>query len=165
MKKRAIEKIMTIWWFVIWIIVIVGVVGNVYIFVNREIDYRRIDVKILNDKISSCLQNNYFNFSKDDEELKKDILEICNLNNNTFNSEIFSVKIKIENNDIMIREIVLGSKAMFVQCEIKKGLKAVHYPICLENEINIKYKNSLYKIKIYSASNAKGKRILVSEIK
>ncbi|MEM3405540.1 MAG: hypothetical protein QW117_01035 [Candidatus Pacearchaeota archaeon] len=162
MNKTAIEKIMTIWWFFIWIIVIVGVISNIYIFTNKEIDYRSLDSKILNKKISHCLQNNYFNFSKSEEEIKKDILEICNLNNNTLNSELFSAKIEVVQEN---KKIILGPESMFIQCEIKEEANAINYPICVKSEINVSKENKLYNLIILTSSNAKGKRILLSDIK
>lgn len=159
MKKRAIEKIMSIWWFSIWVIIIVAVIINVALFSNREIDYRSQDSKALFNKVRGCLVEEEIDFSQGQEKIREDFIERCKINFVSFSSQGYSLKLEINS-----KEINIGPPGMFTQCEIKENVNANKYPECFEGEIEIEQKNTKYAIKIFSASNLNGKRVLAKDI-
>lgn len=94
--KKGTEKILSIYWFAILIIISVGVIAMVYIFYNYPYDVRELEVDILTDKVADCLSyggklnpdllNEKETFN---ENFKNGFLKECNLN---FSVENFSVE-------------------------------------------------------------------------
>jgi len=164
-NKKAIEKIMTIWWFFIWVIIIVCVVINVAIFTNREIDYRKIDATILANKISLCISQEKVDLFQDNIK-EEDFVKNCSFYEDTFTEGIHAAKITIyDKSKNFEKNLVLGSEDMFVQCKIKEDTKANQYPDCDSREILIVKKTKDYVVNITTASNLFGKRILAQDIK
>jgi len=161
-NKRGIEKIMTIWWFFIWVIIITGVVINVAIFANRDLDYRKADATIMGNKIASCIYLDKVDLFK--ENAKENFVKDCNFFEDTFKNGDRAVKITIvgtTNNP----EIIIGSSDMFKQCEIKKNSNANQYPECAIKRIFFTNKEGNYFIDIITASNLKGGRVLSTGVK
>jgi hypothetical protein len=162
MNKKAIEKIMTVWWFSVWVIIIIAVVVNVAIFTTRDVEYREIDAEILANKIVLCLNQEKIDFSRDYET--KDIIKECNFKINTFEEGIHSFKIiKYGENKEILKELVVGSASVFVQCEVKAN--AQHYAKCYQKEYLIKQAGKYYTFEIVTASNTNGERTAIEKIK
>lgn len=158
-NKKGIEKMMTIWWFFIWVVIIVAVVVNVAIFVNRDIDYRHVDATILGNKISLCINQEKVDLFQ--ENVKENFVKNCNFYDDAFQNGDHAVKIIIYDGDKKIEpEITIGATDMFKQCEIKENSNAKQYPECAIKSIFFTKGDKNYVIDIITASNLKGGRVL-----
>jgi len=54
MNKRGDERILSLYWFVIFVIIAIAVVSGVYIFFSDPLDTRQIEGSILADKVIGC---------------------------------------------------------------------------------------------------------------
>ena len=88
MNKRGTDKILSLYWFAILIIIAGGVTGMVYVFYGSPYDIREIEANLMIDRIADCLssqgrinseiiQNGNF-----DSNFEENFLEKCHLNFN-----------------------------------------------------------------------------------
>jgi len=88
MDKRGTDKILSLYWFAILVIIAGGVAGMVYFFYDSPYDVREIEANLMIDRIADCLssqgrinseiiQNGNF-----DSNFKESFLEKCHLNLN-----------------------------------------------------------------------------------
>jgi hypothetical protein len=161
-NKKGIEKIMTIWWFFIWVMIIVGVVVDVAMFSNRNIDYRPIDAITLADKMTLCINQNNIDLFQD--KTKIDIINDCSFYKDTFENGEHAIRITVGQDKNI--EISKGSVDMFKQCEMKAESKsgAKQYPECFSEETLIKNAGVEYTVKIEASSNLQGKRVLSLDV-
>ena len=90
-NNRGTDKVISIYWFVVIVIIAGGVFAMVYSFYGAPYDVREIEGNVLADKIADCLSvqgklnENLFNSNGEfDENFSLDFFKECNLN---FNSE------------------------------------------------------------------------------
>jgi len=91
-NKKGAEKYLSIYWFMILIIVAVGIYGMVSLYYNHPYDIRELEANILVNKVADCisyegeLRPEVFNESngKLSKEFENDFLNTCNI---TFNVE------------------------------------------------------------------------------
>lgn len=91
MNKKGAEKILSVYWFVILIIVAGGIYGMIYMFYSHPFDIREMESHILVNNIADCISENgkinpsLFNDTGGlDKSFKENFLARCNIN---FNSE------------------------------------------------------------------------------
>ena len=88
MNKRGEDKIISIYWFFILIIVSTGIYAMVSIFYNSPYDVREMESEILAEKVGECLVSggefNFYLINEEGtifkEEFKDHFLERCSLN-------------------------------------------------------------------------------------
>lgn len=54
LNRKGGERLLSVYWFLIFLIVAIAVVSGVYIFFSKPIDVREAETGILNDKLISC---------------------------------------------------------------------------------------------------------------
>ena len=79
-NKRGMEKIVSIYWFAILIIVAGGIIYMVSIFYGDPYDVRAIESGILTDNIAECLSENGKLKYPLDDSLKGNFASLCHLN-------------------------------------------------------------------------------------
>jgi len=86
MNKKAAEKIISVYWFVILFIVAGAVVYMVFAFYGQPYNVRDIEERLLSDRVADCLsQGGYINPNfLSDEGFRNNLLENCDL---TFETE------------------------------------------------------------------------------
>jgi len=57
-NSRGGERVLSIYWFLIFLVVAIAVVSGVYIFFSKPIDVREAEAGILNDKLINCFIEN-----------------------------------------------------------------------------------------------------------
>ena len=90
--KKAAEKILSIYWFIILIITVAGIYGMVMFYYSHPYDIRQVEASLLANKIADCvsyggqINSEVFNYSdvKISDEFKDNFLNNCNI---TFNVE------------------------------------------------------------------------------
>jgi hypothetical protein len=123
MNKRGDERLLSIYLFVIYIIVAIGVVSGVLIFYGSPLDVRVVEAGVLNDRIIDCLvpQGNLNNdFLKDNFSL----IDFCNFdfkdNTKKFaGDEQYAVKIELFNFDSCLKD---GSNGK-IKCNESEQIK------------------------------------------
>jgi len=131
-NKKAGERILSIYLFIIYIIVTIGIVSGVLLVYGSALDVREVEAGILNDKVIDCLveqgvlKENVF-------EENFDLLDFCNLD---FSENEYGVGIKLLDFDSLEElkeEMVFGRDDYLQYCE----LKGDKIPKCDEKEIYI----------------------------
>lgn len=58
LNKKGGERVLSLYWFVIFILLAIAVVSGVYIFFSKPIDVREAETSMLNDKVIQCFVDN-----------------------------------------------------------------------------------------------------------
>ena len=88
MNKRGTEKMLSMYWFLILIIVAAGVFVMIYNFYHYPYDIREIEANIMINRVADCVStagkiNSYvIEETEFNQEFKENFLQICNLNFN-----------------------------------------------------------------------------------
>jgi len=137
-NKKADERLLSIYLFIIYIIVGVGIVSGVIIFKDSDLDVREIEAGILTDKVIDCLVEQ--GKLRIDFDADFDLIGECDFNfkDNTKKyqgEERYGVKVKsfYFNSDALKDEIKAGKTDLLAYCDIK-GDKI---PKCNKKEIYV----------------------------
>lgn len=146
MNKKGDEQIMSIWMFIIWIVVGIGIVSGIAFFYSSEADARTPQAQALAQRIAICLSS-----ENPDKILNENfnIFSECNLEKEAFKDNIF-MKIKINN-----KEIIEGNPDIENQCKLQEKATAENFAKC--SSLKIYPDNTL--IEITTGSNIKGGKI------
>ena len=85
MNKRGAEKYLSMYWFVVLIIVAAGIFAMVYNFYGSPYDVRETEANILTNKIADCISrggkidSEFFSEEGFNEGIKENFLEKCSL--------------------------------------------------------------------------------------
>jgi len=164
LNKQGADKVLSMYWFLILIIVAGGIIGMVFTFYSHPYDVREIEANVLTNKISDCLSqdgnlnsnliDNEGNFS---EDFKLNFLKNCNLNFNT--EEIYKGKeqyyteinfYKEDNLENSVFNISKGNKDYISDCEISKVKEYKRNVQCVKRDFYSLNGKDLYLIKILS---------------
>ncbi|MDO8467519.1 MAG: hypothetical protein Q7S56_01050 [Nanoarchaeota archaeon] len=159
MDKHGGEKLLSVWWFAILVIVGVGVSAGIIIFYSASIDVRDYEAEILNKQVQNCFVNGN---SLVDNFKTIDILKDCNLDPIIFDkgSDYF-VKVYILDSDGKdLRDvIVIGDSSKEADCPISSEIPAKHISVCKDFNKRVYYGDSMGMIKILTASNQEGGKV------
>ncbi len=164
--KIGDEKYLSFWWYLIIIIVGVGIAAGVFIFYSSPIDARDVESKIIYDRLSDCLVRNGF-LEQDVFSSNFDIFEKCEINKEIFSGQTnFYFNIKFRNETGRIREDLAGGDLSYQKdCEIAKNIEAEKFPVCYKNvQPFFYYENGEMKkglLEVLTASNQEGRKIPV----
>ena len=162
MNKKADERLLSIYLFIIYIIVSIGVISGVLVFYGAGLDIREIEADILSEKIIDCLV--------DEGELVDEVLEddfslqeFCRieLNDNTktyvgeeqigievkifdFNSCFKDEEKRINCADNLREKIEIGRKDLFGFC----GLEGKKLSKCSEKYIYVLHNENKIMLKV-----------------
>lgn len=136
MNKKGAEKIISVYWFVILILVAGGIYGMVYMFYEHPFDVRELEANILINNLADCISEkgiiNDFVFNESDlidNNFKENFLDICKINfnvedfSNWNKEEQFYVKInffKVDNLNEPFSTISDGNSKWLSSCDINK---------------------------------------------
>ena len=89
MNKKGAEKILSVYWFIILILVAGGIYGMIYMFYSHPFDIREIEVNALTNKVADCISSKgrinegVFNESGFlDKNFEDNFLDSCKINFN-----------------------------------------------------------------------------------
>jgi len=117
-SKKGTEKVLSVYWFLILIIVAGGIFGMVYVFYGSPYDFRDVEARTLTNQIADCiaeggkLKIDMTNF---------DILRDCRLNfeDSTYKEIQYYVKIEFLNlTGNNLNEFSAGNNNFWSSCEI-----------------------------------------------
>jgi|TARA_B100001971_G_scaffold201305_1_gene213881 hypothetical protein len=84
MNKKATDKILSIYWFIILFIVVAAIVYMVSVFYGEPYDVREIEANVMINNVADCItKNGKLKEDFKEESFKQNFLEKCNLNFNT----------------------------------------------------------------------------------
>ena len=139
-NKKGAEKIISVYWFAILILVAGGIFVMVANFHNSLYDVRELETEIMINQVSDCLSyggklnEDLFDEKVFNEEFK--ILEKCHLNFNTKDEEVqYYLEINFYNfNDFetSIFKIFEGNINLRTDCEIQKSKEYGTISKCVE---------------------------------
>lgn len=121
-KAQLGNQTMIFAWIILLIIIAGSIVAGVYLFFGAAYDFSSIDAKILNSRVSECLE---------DHPPGPEFLELCNLNPKSINNTFL----------IVINDQQYG-KGDLTQCALSEKNKA--FPICITTTKTIN--SQTYKI-------------------
>ena len=130
-EKKAGERILSIYLFIIYIIVSIGIVSGVLLVYGKELDVREVEAGVLGDKIIDCLtEQGILNEAVFTENF--DLLDFCRLD---FSEEEYAVRVELLDfySNEQINKIEVGRKDFFEFCN-EKGEKL---PKCDEKEVYV----------------------------
>jgi len=163
MDKHGTDKILSVYWFVILIIVAGGIFAMVYTFYHRPYDIRELEAGIMINQIADCLSeqgklnSGLITGGKFNEDFKNNFLEKCHLNFNVENdwdkpqyyAEINFYDVGDVGNSIF--NISEGDKDLISNCEIQKDKKYERLAKCVERRFySLDEEDNQYLIKILS---------------
>lgn len=156
--KKGDEKILTIWMFVIWIIIGMAIIAGVFWFNGSPLDFREIQSKILADKIAQCIFDNgqlYENYLNKDFEL----INYCKLNQQMFDKGLiyFNVSTIDRNSGVLLREdIIRGDPNFQIMCGLAVNEKSENLAKCASERYSGIYGNKDVLMIINTGSNNLG---------
>jgi hypothetical protein len=161
-NKKGEEKIISIYWFIILLLVATGIIIMVNIFYGSPYDVRLMEAEILSEKVANCIdKGGKFNsdlFSETGvfkEEFRDNFMDHCNLNFKTqydFEEMEYYLEINITQKRSPKKnlfEIKEGNPNFKTDCDLdnKKHQKLVQ---CFQKEFFTQEKGIIYSIKIIS---------------
>ncbi len=175
MHKRGGSKVLTMYWFVIVLIVAGGIFAMVYSFYNYPYDVRELEGEIMINSIADCLSTagkmneKLFEEGEFSEGFKTNVLEECYLNLEVEEvwQKNFDVKEEIwqgnpqyyfkvdfynaSNLNIPLFDISEGDKNMIADCNIQEEKEYLRTARCVEDDFFSFNEKDLYLIKIIVA--------------
>ena len=154
MNKKATEKILSVYWFVILILVAGGVFAMVYTFYNYPYDIRDIEVNIMVNRVADCLSTGgKLNSYVFEEEFKTDFLEICDLTFDTeedWNRPKYYLGVEFYDPDNLVFDFSKGNKNLISSCGVEKEIEKEKLARCIERDFYSLDGDDLYLVKILS---------------
>tara|TARA_Y100000310_G_C20264141_1_gene615041 strand:- start:58 stop:540 length:483 start_codon:yes stop_codon:yes gene_type:complete len=154
-EKRAEERYMSPWLFLVWALIGVAIVGAVLIFYSAEADVREQESKILASRILDCISDN--NYLKTEFLLKDyDIFKECNFNKEILDeSREFYFSVSAIGTGIS-KKIIYGEKDFEIQCE----LEGKNFAKCSRKRAFLLDSNdNKITLEIFAGSNQQGRKI------
>ena len=139
-NKKAGERILSIYLFIIYIVVAIGIVSGVLLVYGSKLDIREIEAEVLNDKVIDCLTEQG-NLEQEVFEQDFDLLSFCGFdfkdNSGKYQGEEqYGVSIELFDFDSLIElkeKIVFGREDFLEFC----GLEGKKIPKCSEKKIYV----------------------------
>jgi uncharacterized protein involved in tolerance to divalent cations len=170
-NKRG-DKILSIYWFAILLIIAGGIFGMVYVFYGTPYDVREIETRVLTNQIADCVSytgkissNLILNGAVIEND--ENFLKQCHLNFDTSEWEIqqiyVDVKIyRLQDLDNPLLEIEGGNVNLAVSCSAQENNLQENLATCLKsNFYSLDNINNQYIIKILTAVRKAEKNVKI----
>jgi len=157
-NKKAGEKILSIWWFFVLVIIAGGVVIGVTMFYVGDSDVRGLEADVLASKILDCIVESG---EIDMEISKENIFEKCNLNKEILDeSGNYYVNISVFREDNSLeKEIRFGANIFEKDCKIREKVIAPDFAVCSEKSVFVFDRdNKKLKLNVLAGSNYRGEK-------
>jgi hypothetical protein len=170
-KNRRGDKILSVYWFAVLLIIAGGIFAMVYVFYGTPYDVREIEARVLTNQIADCISyagrinsNLILNGAV---VVNNNFFEQChlNFNSNEWKTEQFYINMKIYklqdvNNPILDTE--KGNLNLAVSCSVQENKEQETLATCLKNNFySLDDKNNQYIIKILTAVRKAEKNVKI----
>jgi hypothetical protein len=165
MNKIGADKMISVYWFAILLLVAGGIFAMVYAFYQHPYDVRELEADIMINKIADCLSNKgelnseLVKQGEFNENFKTDFLSICNLNFNvedeySWEDDQYYVEINfyiVGDTENSVFEISKGNNKWISSCETQKEKEYNLLAKCVEKRFySLDENENQYLIKILS---------------
>jgi hypothetical protein len=156
-RRQADSKLLSIWWFAVLVIILVGIVGGTLMFYSSKIDMRSLEGEILSSRVIDCIAEGGY---VSDDYLKNnfDVFKTCGLSEGIINrSGDYYLNISVYDSNLnLIVDNDYGNRAFVQECNIGAVMiEAKNYPKCTQKEIfALNLKGETLKIKVFVGSNS-----------
>ena len=170
MKDKKGDKIISVYWFAILIIVAGGISGMVYIFYGTPFDVRGIEANILGNQIADCVSyagkiNAALISNGANPKTEEDFLKMCHLNfkSDEWQDKQYYTEIKIyalEDLNNPVLNIAAGDNKWFSSCDLQADKKIQGLAQCVRKSFySLDNSNNQYIIKILSVVRKSEKNV------
>ena len=152
MFKRGEERMFSIWWFVVIVVVAGAIVLATLGFFSKETDTKEYEAGILHERIMECLVQN--GQLRNDFGEGFDIFKECKLKQEVFaENSLFYFEISLDNKPVLFG----GDRSMKADCNVKQGTQVKSFPGCVDQSELVLYsidgKTRNATIQVLTASN------------
>jgi len=153
--KKAEERYLSFWMFIVWALIGVGIASGVIIFYSAQVDVREEQADILALRVLDCIvDDGYLNELGADY----DIFSACGLRKEMFvRGGDFYFKISLNGKEI----IAEGERDFEIQCKLTEaeGTRAEHFAKCSKKRVYAMKENEKVLVEVLAGSNQLGSRL------
>ncbi|MCL5018224.1 MAG: hypothetical protein M1416_00445 [Candidatus Pacearchaeota archaeon] len=171
-KDKRGDKVVSIYWFAILIIVAGGIFAMVYIFYGSPYDIREIEANLLINQIADCIsyagKMNGNLISNGEFRAEQNFLEGCHLNFNSsdeWEEEQYYTEVNfytINNLDSAVFNLKKGNNKWLLSCELQENKEEERVAQCVEKSFySLDNLNNQYIIKILSVVRKSEKNVKI----
>ena len=159
MNKKAGEKLLSIWWVFVLVVIGVGIVSGVAIYHSKDININGVEAEVMAGKIINCIiDNGYLNPNVLNENF--DIFQECNLGKNMFgNGSDFYFSVFIFDNEELLKKISFGGLSIEKECEVSNAVTAQYFAKCSRKDGFAIFNDKNFKIIVIGGSRQTGKKV------
>ena len=159
MNKKGGEKLLSIWWVFVLVIIGGGIFVGVLIYYSVDINVNSVEADVLAERILNCINDNG-NLNANIFDPNFDIVQKCNLNSDLFGkSSYYYFNISIFDNNNLIFNVTMGDYSFEKDCLIQEKIRANNFPKCSRKIDYVFYNNKNLKIVILAGANQQGKSV------
>lgn len=162
MNKRAGERYLTPWMFIVWALIGIGIIMGVMVFYSAQTDVRPEEAEILAKRLIDCVLDDGYLKEEFLQNLQEDydVFKDCSLDEEILLGGDFYFDISVFKNNELLREVSEGKKDFEMQCKLKEKAEAEHFAECFEEKIPVFDKNgNKLSIEIFTGSNQLGRKL------
>ena len=160
LKNRKGDKIISVYWFAVLIIVAAGIFGMVYVFYGAPYDVREIEANILGNQIADCVSYggkiniNLVSKGQASQKTGEEFLGMCHLNFQTteWEEEQYYTEVEIyrmENMNNPFLEISAGNNKWLASCALQTDKEMEKLAKCVRKSFySVDDSNNQYIVKI-----------------
>lgn len=166
MDKLGTDKVISVYWFAILILVAGGIFAMVFIFYGHSYDIRAVEAELLTNKVADCLSyggvlnNESFVDSIVSSGFKESFLEDCDI---TFdveekfgNEPQYYLRVdvfEVDSLDVPAVGLIEGNKNLVASCDIQEDKEFENLAKCNKRRMYSVLNNKQYLIEILSIVN------------
>jgi hypothetical protein len=156
--KKGIEKIMSLWWIVSWVLIALGVIVIMGMVTSKTVEVREVQSEVIAKRIVSCFPEAFSLIYSD--EINQ-FYDFCYIDKDR--KENFALRVEInpkdETKSELLKRVTLGNQNFFLQCDIAMAVtRAQHYPLCSKQSFVSEFDGTLFEVNVLVASNEIGGR-------
>jgi len=134
MDKKGGERILSVWMFLVWVIVTIGIIMGLYVFYGVEVEVRDLQAEALSNSLFGCIVEQggiREDFLQDDF----DVFDECRVSKEIFGKNIFYFKIEVfDSSGQVLKSVSKGNHDFEMQCELREQAEAKNFARCEERE-------------------------------
>lgn len=161
-NKKAGEKLLTIWWFIVLGVIGGGIGIGIMIYFSATVNTNGVESGILGERIINCIsENGYLKNNVLSSDF--DIFKECSIDRKLFQrGSYLYFNVTISSNSIVLVNFIAGDYSFERDCSIASKISASKFAKC-DEKIETVYddKNEIIKIHVLTGSNQQGGRIAV----
>lgn len=159
MNKKAVEKMISVWWFFVLFVIAMGIVLGVMVYYSSETVVKKVEAESLNQRVFDCITDKGYLNKKVFESF--DVLQACGLNPEVFGKgSLFYIKVSAYDKTGLINEKAYGDFSIDKNCKVVEKVSTRRFPECFSKNITVLDNNDKeIKLFVLTASNQEGERV------